>query len=195
MVDGKMSVPAHQFQLSAEEYLQFEESSIVRHEYVGGRLFAVVGSTDAHNTINVNLTVLIGSKIRGSGCRVYANDMKVKVEATNSFYYPDLLISCEPYSAKSMFKVSPCLIVEILSESTADVDLREKLAAYKTIPSVNEYAVFYQNKRKAELYKRSHNQWTVSIHDGDDNFVLSPGPKLEIPLSLSEIYEGVVNAD
>src|SRR5579871_5059323 len=106
-----MSIPAENLHLSVDEYLKLEESSIVRHEYVGGRTFAMVGSTEAHNAIVTNITGIIWSKVRGTGCRVFAADMKVRVEGASSFYYPDVMVTCEPFSAKSVYKTSPNLIV------------------------------------------------------------------------------------
>ncbi|HEY9871564.1 MAG TPA: Uma2 family endonuclease [Candidatus Obscuribacterales bacterium] len=187
-----MSIPAHDLQLSVEEYLRLEESSDVRHEYVSGRIFAMVGSTEAHNAIVVNLTIAIGSQIRGSGCRAFSTDMKLRVEATNSFYYPDVMVSCESYQAKAIFKQAPCLLIEVLSPSTIDIDRREKLLAYQNITSLNEYAIVYQEERRVELYKRRENEWTVTVHTGADSLVLTPAPGLELNVSLDEVYEGVL---
>lgn len=188
-----MSTPAHNLQLSAEEYLKFEEESDVRHEFVSGRIFAMAGATEAHDTIVVNLTILIGSKIKGSGCRLFSSDMKVKVKSVESYYYPDLMVSCEPYSAKSVYKEAPCLVVEVLSPSTRDIDLREKLLAYKTLVSLKEYLIVYQEERRAELYRRSlDDDWTVSVHQSADSLRLSPAPGLEIEIPIQDIYDGVI---
>ena len=186
-----MSVPAHSLQLSIDEYLDLEQASDVRHEYVSGRMFAMAGATQAHDAIVINLTVLIGSKVPASGCRLFSADMKIKVEATQSVYYPDLMVSCEPYSARSIFAKAPCLVVEVLSPSSVDVDRREKLLAYRTLASLNEYLIVYQSERKVELYKRVGDDWTGYVYTGDDAFVLSPAPKLEVAISLDEVYAGV----
>jgi Uma2 family endonuclease len=188
-----MSLPAHELQLSPEDYLELEQKSEVRHEYVRGRAFAMAGVTEAHDAIVVNLTVLVGSQIRGSGCRVFSSDMKLRVEATGSFYYPDLMVSCEAYAAKAVFKESPSLIFEVLSPSTSDIDRREKLQAYQTIDSLKEYAIVYQDERKIELYRRtSSSNWVAAVYQGVEYFVLNPIPTKEIKLSLDDIYEGVI---
>jgi Uma2 family endonuclease len=188
-----MGIPAHDLQLSPDEYLELEESAVIRHEYVRGRIFAMTGATEAHNAIVSNLHLLIGSKIRGSGCRSYVNDMKVKVEATNSIYYPDLMVTCESFSAKSLFKLSPCLIIEVLSPSTADIDCREKLMAYQTISALIDYAIVYQDQRRVELYHRQADAWTVSVFVDRDSFVLNPSATLPVTLSLDEIYDGIID--
>ncbi len=188
-----MSLPAHELHLSAEDYLELEQKSDVRHEYVRGRVFAMAGVTKAHDAIVVNLTVLVGSQIRGSGCRVFSSDMKLRVTATGSFYYPDLMVSCEAYSPKAIFNESPSLIVEVVSPSTSDIDRREKLQAYQTISSLNEYAIVYQDERKIELYRRVlPNNWAATIYQGSEYFVISSIPAVEIKLSLDDIYESVI---
>jgi Uma2 family endonuclease len=186
-----MSVPAHSLQLSIDEYLDLEAASDVRHEYVGGRMFAMAGATQAHDAIVINLTVLIGSKIQASGCRLFSADMKIRVEATHSVYYPDLMVSCEPYSAKSIFAKAPCLVVEVLSPSSIDVDRREKLLSYRTLTSLQEYLIVYQSERKVELYKQVGEDWTGYVYTGDDVFELNPAPNLEVAISLDQLYAGV----
>lgn len=189
-----MSLPASNLHVSVDEYLKQEQSSDVRHEYVSGRIFAMVGSTEAHNTIVMNIALAVGSKIKASGCRLFVSDMKIRVKAVDSFYYPDLMVTCEPFSAKSVYKTSPNLIVEVLSPSTADIDRREKLLAYKTIVGLNQYAIVYQDERKIELYTRVGSDWKVNLYQGKDPLVFKPTTALELAVSLDEIYDGVVPA-
>lgn len=189
-----MALPAHELKLAEDEYLKLEESSAVRHEYVDGRIFAMTGATYAHNVIGTNLTVAFGARLRGSECRLFANDMKVKIESTGTFYYPDLMISCgEAFTAGSVYSSSPCLIAEILSPSTVDIDRREKLLAYKSIASLKQYAIIYQDQRRVELYSREGNNWEVSVLQEHDNLKLNLIAGLEMSISLDEIYESVID--
>jgi len=112
--------------MATDEYLEFEEQAAVRHEYVRGQIFAMTGSAEAHNVISGNLFAALHNFLQGTGCRVFQNDMKVRVEAADCFYYPDIMVTCEPYEAKSVFKNSPRLIIEVLSPSTKHIDRREK---------------------------------------------------------------------
>ncbi len=190
-----MSVPAQNLQLlSMDAYLDLEAKSAVRHEFVGGRIFSMVGATQAHDSIVVNLTVMIGSAVKNSKCRAYSSDMKVKIEATGSLYYPDLMVSCEPFSAKSVFIESPCLIVEVLSPSTSDIDRREKLLAYQTLPALSEYMIVYQEERRVEVYRRVQNSWKVSAYAGHDCFALHCLDSTEIVVSLDDVYRDVLDS-
>jgi Uma2 family endonuclease len=187
-----MARPANYLDISPDEYLDLEAKSETRHEFVGGRIFAMTGATEAHNLICTNLTIVIGLRLRGSDCRLFSHDMKVKVDSSDSFYYPDLMVSCEPYSAKSVYKTAPCLILEVLSPSTADIDRREKLLAYQSLESVKQYAIVYQDRRRVELYSRGDSGWSAAVYEGQDKLVLFPSSSLELAISLDEIYEKVI---
>ncbi len=81
--------------LTAEEYLQLEEQSDIKHEYIDGYIYAMAGALDPHVTIAGNLFALLRNHVRGSGCRVYIADMKARIESLNRFYYPDVMVTCE----------------------------------------------------------------------------------------------------
>jgi len=171
--------------LTFEEYLELECASDLRHEYVGGRMFAMAESTDAHNVLTGNILALLHGLARETGCRAYAIQMKLRL--AQSVYYPDVMVTCEPYSAKSLYKQSPCLVVEVISPSSEIVDRREKLAAYKQLPSVMDYLVVYQDLVKVEHYLRSGNAWQMRVlTTGVIKLVALGEPELE----LSAIYEG-----
>ena len=178
--------------LTIDEYLRSEEHSKVRREYVDGHVFAMSGSTDAHNVICVNMVAKLHAHLRGTGCRVYSNDMKVHVKAANSFYYPDIMVTCEPFAAKSVFKFSPVLIVEILSPSTRQIDRREKLVAYRKLESLQEYVVVHQHKALLEVYcKVAGNQWQVKELRRSDELSLQSLPRPPLRFLVDEIYESV----
>ncbi|HEY9719496.1 MAG TPA: Uma2 family endonuclease [Trichormus sp.] len=190
-----MSLPAHDLQLSQEDYLELEEKSCVRHEFVNGRAFAMVGGTEAHDRIVTRLTVRATLQLGQSDCRVLSCGMKLRIAASGNFYYPDLMVSCEPYSATSLFKTAPCLIFEVLSPSTQDIDRREKLQAYQSIASLSAYAMFAQDERRVEVYKRTGTGWTPTIHTESDLITLVCAGDLELKFSLDAIYEGVFADD
>jgi len=177
--------------VTVEDYLKAEESASVRHEYIDGQIFAMTGASDAHNVICTNLLVLLYTHLRRSSCRAYINDMKVRVETVKSFYYPDIMVTCEPFSAKSVFKAAPILLIEVLSPSTRQIDRREKLIAYKQITSLKEYLVVYQNRQRIELYQKDeHGHWPMTIVRAGDSILLE---SLHEPLevSLAAIYESL----
>ncbi len=177
--------------LSVDEYLALEEQALIRHEYVQGQIFAMTGSTDAHNVICGNIHAMLHPHLRGSGCRAYVNDMKLMIEQANGFYYPDIMVTCEPFETKSVFKQHPVLIVEVLSPSTKHIDRREKLIAYRQIDSLQQYLMIHQNKYRIDSYRRdADNQWEVSSLGIGDSLILVSRPSiLEVP--FTSIYEGV----
>jgi Uma2 family endonuclease len=187
-----MSQPYKVHKLTVEEYLELEERSNVRHEYIDGQIFAMTGATDSHNVICGNLYSLVHAHVRGTGCLAHINDMKVQVKVNRSFYYPDIMVTCEPFQAKSVFKSLPVLIVEVLSPSTRQVDRREKLVAYRKLSSLREYAIVYQDRKQIEIHRKSPDgQWEIETLRGSDELSLQ---SLNVPLRIpvSAIYEDVV---
>src|SRR5437868_14877821 len=110
-----MAIPKYQLYMSVEEYLAFEETASLRHEFVDGQVFAMVGTTLRHNIISANLQSILQTHLRGSSCRAFISDVKVRVEATNSFYYPDIMVSCKPLDTSGTVITEPVLLVEVLS--------------------------------------------------------------------------------
>ncbi|PZA09006.1 Uma2 family endonuclease [Meiothermus sp. Pnk-1] len=172
--------------LGFEEYLAAEEKAKVKHELVDGVMYAMAGASDIHNRISGNIFARIWGGTRGSPCRVYMSDMKLKIDNWRS-YYPDVMVVCaddpHPY-----YKESPCLIVEVLSETTEVVDRREKLEHYRRIPSLEAYLLVDSRVRRAEGYYRQGEQWLYTEVVGAGE-VRVPCPSLR--LSLEEIYEGI----
>lgn len=109
----------------AAAYLAWEETQPERHEYVGGEVFAMTGARDGHNTIALNIASWLRSALRGTPCRAFIADMKLRVEAANAFFYPDVLMTCDERDKQpeaELAKQHPSLVVEVLSESTAAYD-------------------------------------------------------------------------
>ncbi len=187
-----MSEPKQNSYMTVDDYLRREESGTVRYEFAHGRIFSMTGSSDAHNIISGNLFAKIHAHLEGSGCKAYTNNMKVRIEAADAFYYPDIMVTCETVDPKSVFKRSPRLIIEVLSPSTNQIDRREKLVAYQQIDSLKEYAIVHQSRKLIELHRREAIlEWTLSLIQADDVlcFQSMPNGPFEIPLSV--IYGGL----
>jgi Uma2 family endonuclease len=175
--------------ISAQEYLQGELASETRHEYIGGEIYAMVGASDRHGLIALNLATALRPHLRGTGCQLFVADMKLRIEAAGetAFYYPDLLLSCDPQDRETYFRSRPCLIVEVLSEATERIDRREKLFAYTQISSLREYLLLSQNRAEAELHRREPNGWkTLRFATG-----AVPCGCLGVGVPLDVIYEDV----
>jgi Uma2 family endonuclease len=188
-----MALPKELMKLSVEEYLAREEKSEIRHEYVAGYVFAMAGATDAHNIIAGNVHARVRPHLRRSGCRVYMVDMKLRVEAVDAFYYPDVMVTCEAFAAKSVFKSKPILLVEVLSPGTALTDRREKLSAYFKLKSLIEYVLISQDKRQVEVYRRDKRGKVQMLVLGADNEVRFESlPNGALTLTMDDIYEDVI---
>lgn len=174
--------------LTAQQYLAFEESASLKHEYVNGQLFAMTGGTKAHNIISSNILTLLRSHLRGKGCNVYMADVKVYIKSANCFYYPDVLVECGKLEQDSVFTETPVSIFEVLSKSTSSIDRREKLVAYQQIQSLKHYVIVHQTRRRLELYQRDGEDWTLQEIGGRDEFTLDICPEHPIKISMNQIY-------
>jgi Uma2 family endonuclease len=176
--------------ISIEEYLAKEQLGEIRHEYIAGHVFAMVGASRAHNTIALNIASFLHASLRGSPCQVFMADMKVRVEKAEAFYYPDVVVTCEPRDNDAFFLRAPSLIVEVLSPTTEGIDRREKRLAYQRLESLKEYVLAAQETPRMEIYRRSEANaaWEIHIYEGDECAVLQA---LDLKLPLQIAYEGI----
>lgn len=181
-----MGVPKLKLKVSVEDYLAAEIPSPVRHEYVDGEVFAMAGSSDNHNLIAGEFVFALKSRLRGSRCKVFFNDIKVRV-TSRIYYYPDILVSCEERPENPYFRNEPVLIIEITSPSTERVDRREKLLYYQSMPSLAEYVVADQDKMNVEVHRRQPNGgWLTYYFNEPTDVVELQSVNLTIP--LPELY-------
>ena len=186
-----MTVPQRVPYIALDEYLDGEEVAHERHEYVAGQVFAMAGASEAHETIAGNIFALLRAHLRGSDCRAFVGGMKVFIEQLSTFYYPDVLVTCEAATAKDRFKQHPVLIVEVLSPSTATIDRREKLVNYRQLASLREYVLIAQDQRLIEIYRGSpHGDWQHERIEGTAELQLTALPT-PLTLTLADVYEDV----
>ena len=179
--------------ITVEEYLKLEQDAEIRHEYVAGQIYAMTGSSREHNLIATNLISLLRPHLRGGSCRAFVSDMKVEIQTSSQradfFYYPDVVVTCNPQDRERFFLTSPCLVIEILSPSTQATDKREKRINYQTISSLQEYVLVSQNEMKVEIYRQDDNgNWTVETLSKDDDLQLD---SVGLTLTMADIYEDV----
>jgi len=142
--------------LTPDEYLQIEDVRNIKHEYIDGQVYAMAGASDPHVTIALNLATLLRSHVRGSGCRVYIADMKARIESLNRFYYPDVMVTCSPSDQETpTYKRFPCLIVEVLSDSTEAFDRGDKFVDYQELESLREYVLINTKRQRVECFRRN----------------------------------------
>lgn len=177
--------------ISEEEYLRTEETSLVKREYVDGFVYplhAQAGAVSKHGLISSNLVAALHRPARRSGCRVYASDMRVRYSETDlRYYYPDVVLTCEDMPDAARYAEAPCLIVEVLSETTQDTDRREKRLAYTQLPTLQGYLLVDTEVRAVRLYTRTESGWDETYLEDEGEMDL---PCVGVKLTLDEVYEG-----
>jgi phenylacetic acid degradation protein len=179
--------------LTMEEYLELEEKSETKHEYYRGEIFAMSGAKLSHNEIAMNMSISLGGRLRGSGCRAYNSDMRVYVESGELFTYPDLSIVCgEPVTKNGddWNLMNPVTIVEVLSRYTQDYDRGRKFELYKKLASLKEYILVDSRSVSVEQFcKDGEGNWVLKKYDKLTDRLMVEMVKVE--LLLDEIYENV----
>ena len=185
-----MSLPRAKTAFTAQDYLAWEERSPSKHEYLAGEIFAMVGATDAHVTITMNLAMLLRAHVRGLPCRVYMAEMKLRVETADAFFYPDILVTCSPEDhAAPLFKRQPTLVVEVLSASTAAFDRGRKFAIYRQLPSLREYVLIEPDRMSVECFRRDEcDRWVLQAYGPGETVDLS---SLDFSTTMEALYEDV----
>ncbi|GAA6620904.1 Uma2 family endonuclease [Scytonema sp. NUACC26] len=185
-----MSLSQSHLYLSPEEYLEAEKSSFIKHEYIQGRIYAMSGASDAHVTITTNLIALLRNHVRGTGCRLYATDMKARIEALNIFYYPDIMVTCDRRDLDcEYFKRYPCLIIEVLSPSTEAFDRGDKFIDYQELETLQEYVLISQTRQRVDCFRRNpEGRWVLYSYRGNQELQLI---SINFSCSLADIYEDV----
>lgn len=152
-----MANPPAQSPISIEIYLEGEQHGEVRHEYLAGQVYAMVDASDRHNLIRGNLMFALHQATRGDPCQVFMSDMKLRIDSAGKtyFYYPDIMVYCDPDDRERYWRTLPKLIVEVLSESTELIDRREKRLAYIQLDSLDDYLLVEQESPALILYSRA----------------------------------------
>jgi Uma2 family endonuclease len=182
---------AEKLKLSAEDYLQGEASAQIKHEYLDGEVWAMVGASDAHVSIAMNLAFVLKQTLKDTPCRAYISDMKVNVAKANAFFYPDVLVTCEAKDRDNrLFKQHPLFIAEVLSPSTEAFDRGAKFAAYRQLDSLQHYWLIDSQSQAVDCFERTEQGWLLhSFTNIGDRLPLAG---LNITPDLNAIYEDVL---
>lgn len=176
---------------TVEEYFALEETSEIRHEYFDGEIFAMAGGSLNHSRLASNVEFSL-RKQQKQHCDVFRES--VKLEVIKDFYYPfpDVMLTCNPFDLRQKNKIAhPSLIVEVLSKASLKSDITTKLKKYKAIASVQYYMLVSQYEMSIELYSRVNDAlWTYE--EFTEQHAMINLEKLEITLSLSDIYENII---
>jgi Uma2 family endonuclease len=180
--------PAHK-PISEEDYLKGELLAETKHEYIDGQVFAMAGASENHNLLSVNILTELKNQLKGTPCRAFVADMKVKVE--HGFFYPDVMVVCQQDNENEYFKNSPIIIVEVLSKSTRHFDQTNKRLRYQKIPSLEEYVLIEQDKGEIQVFSKKDHWQSFYYYLGDEITFSSLG----VTVRVEDIYYQVNNED
>lgn len=179
--------------ITEEEYLELELSSVVKHEYYNGEVYAMTGGTDAHNSVSGNAYASLHAQLRKRPCKVYNSDQKIKVLATGLHTYPDVTVICgrpEFIDRPRLTLINPMVIIEVLSPSTERYDRGMKFQNYRTIPTLQDYILISQDSHRIEHYiRQENNEWLFREAVGLEAEVIIRS--IDCILTLEDVYEKV----
>lgn len=182
--------------LTPEEYLHRERKAEFRSEYFRGETFAMAGASANHNLIVLNSGASLRDQLKKKPCRVYPSDLKLRIEATGLYTYPDLSVVCgEPQLESDAGDVllNPVVLVEVLSDSTEAYDRGKKFEHYRTIPSLRHYVLIAQDRHSIDCFTRSADgSWNLTSCQGLDGKVMLDA--IDGELAGAEVYDKVVFA-
>lgn len=183
--------PKHSY--TVEAYLEIERSGLVKHEYYRGEIFALAGSSEAHNLILTNLLTSLNLQLRNRPCKVYPSDMRVKIPKTGLYTYPDVSIVCGTPQFDDLKRdtlLNPLIVVEILSPSTERYDRGKKFQNYRTVATLQEYILVSQDDYHIEHYINQNNgNWLLTSYDEiNTSFYLKA---IDCTLIFADIYNKV----
>jgi Uma2 family endonuclease len=195
-----LSLPARRL-FSDDEYLLLERAARHKSELISGEIYAMAGASETHILITGNVFAELRAQFKGRPCRAYASDMRVQINTTGAYVYPDVTAVCgDPVfrpDAHLDTLTNPTLVVEVLSPSTEAYDRDEKAAHYRRLPSLREYVLVAQDRPHVEVYRRRGDaaagaEWILSEADGLGTSVRLASISCE--LALAEVYDRITFA-
>lgn len=180
--------------LTPEQYLEIERKAEFRSEYFAGEMFAMAGASRQHNRITSNAVIKLGNQLEEKPCNIYSSDMRVLIESTGLFTYPDVVVTCgeERFAETAQDNLlNPILIIEVLSDTTEAYDRGKKFELYQQIESLAEYILVSQYEIKVEQFiKQSDKTWLYSQTTAIDSIINLAS--IDCQLILQDIYSKVV---
>jgi len=176
---------------TAADYLAWEPAQLDRHEYLDGEVFAMAGADDRHVTVSMNVAFALRQHLSGSPCRTYMSDMRLHIAAANSYFYPDVMVTCSALDqASPLEKTEPRLIIEVLSPSTAAYDRGVKFGHYRSLASLQEYALIDLDTRSTDCYRKgADGLWVLHPFAPGETVSLA---SVDLSLSVDRLFADVL---
>ena len=186
-----MTAAERKSRLTVEEYLDFENKSFeIRHEYLAGEIWAMVGGSDRHNLVAGNLYIQLKRHLRGTPCRTFMADMKLRIDEADAFFYPDVFVTCDRRDlGERLYKRHALFVAEVVSPSTEYFDRGYKFRIYQQARALHEYWLIDPNRVAVDVYRRLDDDWLLHGYGEGDGTV--PLRCLALEIDLAELYEDV----
>jgi Uma2 family endonuclease len=177
---------AHDVHYSLEEYVRFERTSNVKHEYLDGHIYAMAGGTPEHAALAAAVSGILFAQLKGKPCRPYSSDLRVR--AGKLVTYPDVTIICgavtgDPEDASTA--TNPAAVVEVTSPTTEAYDRGEKLDCYRSVETLQSIVFVSHSEARLELWQRIGREWVRSEARPGDAITL---PTIGCSLAVSDVY-------
>ena len=187
-----MSTAQSRPKMTAAAYLEWDRQQDERHEFYDGEVFSRTSGTRRHSLIGTNAMCALGNLLSVCENLVYGSGMRIHIESTGSFVYPDASVVCPPVEGEGDDVISnPVLVVEVLSPSTEDFDRGTKFGYYRQIPTLKDYLVISQDQARVEHHFRNGGElWSLRDVEGIDEILKLVSLQMDLP--LAEIYSKVV---
>ena len=169
MVPSWCVVASAHHRFTFDDYLRVEQDSVIRHEFLEGRIWAMAGGTPAHARMCANVIALLNVALEARRCAVFTTDLRIRVRVTGLATYPDVSVICgqvelDPDDPKRHTALNPCMLVEVLSPSTEAYDCGEKLENYQQIAALEEVVLVHHDEHKIVVWRRSGPSWYATEH-------------------------------
>lgn len=186
-----VAVQSNDEYFTPEEYFIWEEQQLERHELIDGRVHAMTGGTQNHSAIKLNIASLIKMHLRGSQCSVFDSDLKVNILNTPNYTYPDLSVTCDDRDRQNTLYITyPCLIIEVLSQSTEAYDRGKKFEKYRRNPNLIDYVLVSSEEIAIDIYHRNDaGEWVILSYRPGDWVELK---SIDLRVPIEQLYEEIV---
>lgn len=175
--------------ITYNEYLAWEATQEIRHEYFNGEVVAMAGGTRNHNRISLNFSKILDNALADCQCEVYIADVKVQVEPNKKYFYPDVVVTCDERDNAPQLVLFPCLIIEVLSPSTEAYDRGFKFAQYRNCESLQEYVLVQAEQPMVEIFQRDRDgKWLFSEYGLGDRLFLK---SISVEIAVSDLYRQI----
>ena len=176
--------------LTPAEYFDWEEQQSCRHEYINGEVYAMSGGTQNHSRIALKCAVLLENHLPDGPCRVFNSDCRVNIVETNDYTYPDVSVSCDARDkTTTQYITYPCLIIEVLSDSTEAYDRGNKFFLYRQNPQLQDYLLVSSQDVAIDLYhKNSNGRWEILNFRAGDIVELQ---SVSLTFPIEQVYRGI----